>query len=924
MGSPFIRGMVVFALCAAAQAQDAITFGSIAGVIRDPAGGAVSGAQVSARRRETNQMSSVLTGREGRYRLPYLKAGEYELAISMPGFAQSRKSVSLSAGSAFVMDVTLQLAGEQSTVTVSGESALVETARTQVSATVTQREVQSLPLNGRNFLDLALLVPGVSPTNTGSNQQFAETSGVPGQGISVGSQRNFSNSFLVDGLSANDDAAGLSGVSLGLDTVQEFQVVTSGGQAELGRALGGYVNVITRSGGNAVHGDLYGYFRNQRLNAANPLSNAKLPSTQSQYGASFGGPLRRDRTFYFGNFEQRLLNQSGLVTISPENAAAINTRLDAVSYPGARVTTGLYPNPVHHANALGKLDHQFGTRDQVNVRYSLWDANSRNSRGAGALNAPSASAWLDNRDQTIAFGNVATLSARTVNETRGQYTRSVLAAPPSDPTGPAVTVSGVGIFGTLSGSPVGRRNGLYEVADNYSQQRGAHALRAGLDFLYNDLTIDYPRSVRGAYTFSSMANFLTGVYNNSGFTQTFGNRIVALRNPNLGMYLQDEWKVGRKLTFNAGVRYDLQGLKTIATDTDNVSPRLGFAWSPFERRSTVVRGGAGLFYDRVPLRALANALLSAENTTTLGRGSQVSLTLSPAQSGAPVFPLVMDVPPSGLPANVSTMNRRLQNAYAVQANLEIEHQIGERTTVSAGYQHLRGVHLLLALNRNAPTCVASGGNNGCRPDASIGNNSQYSSLADSRYDGLHVSLVQRAAKWASYRVSYTFSKALDNVGEFFFSAPIDNGNIWRDYGRSDDDQRHRVVVNGVARARGFQLSGMLQYYSALPMNIVTGATTLQGTAARPVVNGDYIGRNSGAGNDFFSVGTRVTREFRFNERVKVEAIGEAFNALNHRNNLTRNSTFGPGLYPMQAAASFNQVTAVQDSRSMQVALRVKF
>jgi len=134
----------------------------------------------------------------------------------------------------------------------------------------------------------------------------------------------------------------------------------------------------------------------------------------------------------------------------------------------------------------------------------------------------------------------------------------------------------------------------------------------------------------------------------------------------------------------------------------------------------------------------------------------------------------------------------------------------------------------------------------------------------------------------------------------------------------------QVVVNGVARARGFQLSGMLQYYSALPMNIVTGATTLQGTAARPSVNGDFIGRNSGVGNDFFGVGTRVTREFRFGERVKVEAIGEAFNALNHRNNLTRNSTFGAGLYPVQPSASFNQVTAVQDPRSLQLALRVKF
>ena len=214
--------------------------------------------------------------------------------------------------------------------------------------------MRSLPLNGRNFLDLALLVPGVSPTNTASNQLFAETSAVPGQGISVGSQRNFSNNFIVDGLSANDDAAGLSGIFYGLDVVQEFQVVTSGGQAELGRALGGYINMVTKSGTNALHGDLYGYFRNQRFNAANPLSNTKLPSTQAQYGASLGGPVIRDRTFYFANFEQRALNQSGLITIAPANVAAINARLAAAGYQGAQIATGLYPNPVHNTNFLGK------------------------------------------------------------------------------------------------------------------------------------------------------------------------------------------------------------------------------------------------------------------------------------------------------------------------------------------------------------------------------------------------------------------------------------------------------------------------------------------------------------------------------------------------------------------------------------------
>jgi hypothetical protein len=228
------------------------------------------------------------------------------------------------------------------------------------------------------------------------------------------------------------------------------------------------------------------------------------------------------------------------------------------------------------------------------------------------------------------------------------------------------------------------------------------------------------------------------------------------------------------------------------------------------------------------------------------------------------------------------------------------------------------------VNRNAPTCAASGANNGCRPLASFGNNSQYSSLADSHYDGLHVSLVQRPTRWASYRVSYTWSRAMDNVGEFFFSAPIDNSNIWRDYGRSDDDQRHRVAFDGAMHSHGFQLSGMLQYYSALPLNITTGATTIQGTAARPIVNGDFIGRNVGVGSDFFNLSTRLSRTFALSEHCRLEALAEAFNALNHRNNLAKNGTFGTGAYPMAPAPAFGQVTAVNDPRSVQLALRLKF
>jgi hypothetical protein len=584
------------------------------------------------------------------------------------------------------------------------------------------------------------------------------------------------------------------------------------------------------------------------------------------------------------------------------------------------------------------VDHQFNGKDQFSIRYSLYDVTSSNSRGAGGLNAPSASAGLDNLDQSVAFSNTFTVSPRVVNETRAQFAHGDLVALPSDPVGPAVSIAGVASFGTLSGSPRGRLNRMFQVVDNVSVQAGAHALRAGVDIVHNADTITFPRSLRGAYTFSSLANFLAGVYNNAGFTQTFGDTMVSQTSTNAGVYVQDEWNATSGLTLNVGLRYDLQSLETIETDRNNLSPRVGFAWSPLDSRNTIVRGSAGLFFDRVPLRAVANALLSAGNTKDLQNLRQINVSLSPTQAGAPVFPDVLTaVAPSVTLPNLTTMDRRLQNAYSRQASIEIERQLGHHATYSVGYQFVRGLNLIMSVNQNVPACVAAGSNNGCRPNGTYANDSQYSSTGESNYHGLHLSFVQRPARWGHYRVSYTYSKSMNNVGENFFSGPIDPLDLSKDWGRSDDDQRHRLVVSGALNTsmapassawqsltHGFQLSALLQSYSALPFNITSGVTTVQGTAGRPTLNGAFIPRNAGVGNDFLTTSLRLSRSFRVGQGIRLEGSAEAFNLTNRRNNLTRNANFGTGAYPASPLPTFNQITAVGDPRSFQFALRVKF
>lgn len=929
---------LVLATAVVASGQESINHASVSGRVIDAQGAVVPGATVTAVQVETSVTASAVTDGGGRFRFSYLRVGSYEVTVALTGFASATRRLSLSVGSAFELPFVLTPEGVVDTVTVTADAPVLESARSQIATTVAVTEVQNLPLNGRNFLDIALLAPGVAPPNINSTQLFAETSAVQGVGLSVGSQRNLSNSFIVDGLSANDDAAGLSGLPYGVDAIEQFQVVTSGGQAELGRALGGYVNVVTRSGTNQVRGTAYGFFRDDALNAPNALSGTTLPMSQQQYGASVGGPIRRGRTFYFANAEQRRLAQSGFATISAATVATVNTRLAALGYPGQTIATGIYDTPIDSLHLLGKIDHSFTGRDQLSVRYSLYDVASENSRGAGGLSAPSASAGIDNRDQALSVSNTLTLGARTVNETRAQFTYSDLEALPTDPLGPAVNIAGAASFGTFPSSPQGRLNTMLQVVNTVAQQRGAHALRAGVDLVYNDGTITFPRAVRGSYAFSSLANFLAGTYNNAGFTQTFGDTVVKQGSTSLGLYAQDEWSATPRLTLNLGLRYDLQYLETIATDTNNVSPRAGFAWTPFDSRDLVVRGSAGLYFDRVPLRALANALLSADNTTDLTKLRQRNIALTPGQARAPVFPGILPAPvPSVTLFSLTTMQRDLQNAYSRQASLEVERQFGAFGTASAGYSYLRGRNLLMSINQNVPSCVAAGINNGCRPIGDYANNSQYRSAGESTYHALLVSFARRPGSWGYYRASYTLSKAENNVGEFFFSGPIDPFNLDQDWSRADNDRRHTFVVSAGINSpmtpaatlwqhltHGFQISTLLQAYSAAPFNITSGLTTVQGTAGRPVVNGEFIARNSGMGDEFFSAGLRASRVFRLADTVTVEAVAEVFNLTNAVNEIARNANFGAGAYPTTSSATYNQVTAVGDPRAWQLALRLRF
>ena len=918
---------LIFLFSGLVFAQQNVTSATLSGNIHDASGAVVSGANVIATNLETNQRSTTTSDDEGHYRFPYLRTRSYELSIEANGFAALTKQLSLTIGQSLDMPVRLEVAGLSAQVDVgSTDAPMIETVRTQITETIRPREINELPLNGRNYLDLALLVPAVAPTNTGSNQRFAETSAVPGQGISIAGQRNLYNSFIVDGVSANDDAADLTGTYYSEEVIDQFQVVTSGGIAEFGRASGGVVNILTRSGTNDWRGGLYGFIRNQRFDARNPLAPAKDPLTQGQYGGTIAGPLRRDRTFFFTNFEQTRRNYSAVLTIAPGAVNTINNRLRAVNYPGPLINTGIVPASFDTTNFFGRIDHKLNDRNDLSGRYSLYHINAVNSRTAGGLNAVSRGTGLKDTDQTVQVSNVTILSTRTLNEARFQYTNSRLDAPVNDEIGPAVNIAGVASFGTATFSPLARDINLFEAVDNVSTQRGDHSLKAGGSFLYNRVNIVFPGALQGVYTFSSLNNFLSGNY--VSYQQAFGAPSQLQSNPNFGVFVQDEWRVRPYLTINAGLRYDLQFLpEPIRTDTNNIAPRLGIVYAPGDRK-TVVRASYGIYYDRIPLRATSNALQRDGSKYIIAQ-------LSPSQPGAPVFPNVLAVQPLTLPTrpNITRIDPNIETSYSQQGNFQIERELPWNTVASIGYLHLRARHLILSRNVNVPRFPASAGiPNLGRPDPNWGNIARFESSGNSSYDGMVISLNQRATSWSSLRVSYTLSKTIDDAGNFFFSSVQDNFNIRDDRGLSDNDQRHRLVISGSLEVpehtkpaglqrifSGFQFGYIFTCASRLPFNVLLGSDRNFDTNNNDRPLG--VGRNTGRGFDFASLDLRLSRRFHVTERVDLQLIAEGFNVLNRANFGIPNNTIGSGPTPLP---TFAQPTAAFDPRQFQFGMKVTF
>jgi hypothetical protein len=878
LASPFLPSAV---------AQSRATSADLTGVVRDQSQAVVPGARVTVTNLDTNLERVSLSGPDGRFAIPAVPTGAYRLRVECPGFATFvAERVELSLGSSASLDIVLQVAGVGQSVVVTGESTTVDLQRSVISNVVSQRQISDLPINGRNFISFSLITPGVIADRM-PLQGVTATSG-----LSFAGHRARSNNITVDGLDNNDETVGGVRATLSQEAVQEFQVLTGSYSAEFGKAAGGVVNIVTKSGTNVMAGTVFSYVRAAALNAkerfekldpsGQPLDQPKAPYRQAQFGGIVGGPIKKDRTFFFGSFERLAATANNFVNIDDTTIVTVpgqsaGTAADILRRAGFPIQTGHVPYDVRSNQFVFKLDHNIRPTQTLMLRYNYAEGYNGNAETWGGLIAESRGAALANRDHVFAASATAILSPHLVNELRLQVAgrkQRLLGLDPGcsgpcdqlDEGGPTIEVSSVANAGRNRTTPQLRENVRYQVLDTVSYEAGGHLWKAGLDVN----VVDHPHSslplhVGGRYIFASLpaipgllpapisaiqavALGLPGAY-----VQGFGNPDTSYSTRDVSVFVQDQWRVSPTLTVQAGARYQRQfwqaqtyttigyGSYGIPPDRDNVAPRLGFVWNPGGDSRLSLHGAYGMYYDNIISAgvAVANVVNGAPDglrTLVMRLPQSVAAWNAPerrlAESAAGTFPsLTIAIDPN------------LKTSYSRQLSVGLDRRFGAQTTVSVNVCYGRGFNQLGTIDYN-PLVPSLGP--GRRPedvDGRAGTSTsilQYTSYGDTWYRGLMVAVRRRFADRYQFLASYVLSKAEDNSSDFQSAFIPQNNGRGRDpndptglpigfdpaseRGASLQDQRHRFVFSGSYEAPGrIRTAGIVMIGSGVPFNILAGA-----------------------------------------------------------------------------------------------------
>jgi Carboxypeptidase regulatory-like domain/TonB dependent receptor len=956
--TPYITGLFVllFSLTltsAAVFAQSQATTGDIEGRVLDPQGAVIPGVTVTATNQATGFEKSATTDEDGNYRIILLPPGSYSLKTSAPtGFqSASYSNVQVTVGGKTTFEIPLVLAGAQMvTVDVSTETPVVETTRTSVSTTINERAIQNLPVNGRNYLDFATLTPGVirDPTRQGD--------------LSVGGQKGTLNNLQVDGVDNNNtffgQAFGRTGVrppyQFSEESVQEFQVNQNGFSAEFGRAGGAVINVVTKSGTNDFHGGLFEYFRDESLNAnptANKTSqaqrgvpNKRTPQQINQFGGRLGGPIVKNRAFFFFTYDGQRQDLSN--PIDAPNLTSAPAPVQTILVP--KIVT--YPIGRDQDVFMGKGDIRLNGSNQLSLRFNRQNFTGINNESTGAQSVLEHTGSSLATTTTFSGTLASTLSQKLVNEFRFQLARD---AEPGEANSadPEARIGTVVAGTTTTFLNIGRNNfsprettiRRAQVVDNVLYVTGRHNIKTGFDFNFDRILNFFPGFFNGQYTF----NNYTAFQNNqpSAYQQAFAGAGTtgATTNPDLNdyaFYVQDDWKVTPRWTLNAGIRYDLQTLaappvrnpdpqllnagldtSTQPSDTNNFAPRFGFSYA-FDDK-TVLRGGYGIFYSRT-----TGIMLGTAHSQNAINVINVSLTQAQLTAAGLVYPNILSAPPTGavpVRPSIFLFAEDYAQPYVQQGRLGFERELWKNMSLSATYLFFKGVHLSRTrdINLPAPTLVTftdpTTGQTfqvprfvNARPLSNYVRVNLFESTGNSEYNALAFQLQRRFAKGWQFLATYTFSKTKDDRPDQTAVVPGNAGddakivfnqlNIHDDYGTADVDIPHRFVFSSVREFGRFRksnnwfiqallsdwtFSSITQINSGVPYTATVGAD-LNNDGNRFNDRAPGTVRNQFRTRAFWQSDMRITRSFRFGETMRLRLIGEGFNLTNRTNVLAPN------------------------------------
>jgi hypothetical protein len=922
--------------------QNSPTTGALTGTVKDTSGAVVPGAFVSVRSLTTNQTRSVSSGDAGTYSFPALPVGDYELRTELRGFAPYvNPSVTVALGRAAVLDITLSPEGVTADIGVTAQPPALDPTTTAATTTIDPERIEELPVNSRNYLEFTLLAPGVAPSNTQSNGgvQTQAASPLADSGFTFGGLRPRSNLIAIDGLDNTDETTGAARVALSPEIVREFQIVHNGISAESGGAAGGAINVVTRTGSNNFHGDAFLFGQNEAFNASDPIA-AKAGVGRPlfhryQPGVALGGPVRLDRLFFYVAGEQ----EHSLADSASDIAGSVRNRVNAAlvsgfapNLPVRSVQTGRFRIGSDETEAAGKLTYLAGSHT-LNSRFAFTNLRSRSDAfNTEEFNDLSSRGSSYTKDYQLIGSDLMVLSPSSINEFRFQASSRKAVSNAGDRLGPEVDIVGVARFGRPYEADTSRRENRVQLLDDWTLERGHHEIKSGIAFNHIGLRSQMQDGFGGLFVFRTVDDFVAG--RPADGRQAFGSARTGLGVTSFGAFIQDRYQPVRELTLNFGVRYDVERLpQSFRTRYDNVSPRIGLAWNP--SKAWVFRGGAGFYFDRIPLAFMNRAIQKDGVHAYEQAADDTSATNIFFSTGGRVASAIATIAPSIFRADPAFVT-----PYSTQANLSVERLVSKDVTARADYLFTRGTHLLRTRNINLlPPLAQPNGRAQFGPerlDSSFDAIDQLETSAASTYHGLTLSLNKRLSDEFELMASYTFSKTIDDASDFD-EQPQNPYNLHAEHGLSRQDLRNRFVVNSLFDLpigedeydRGksqapetlidkvfghIEAAPIFTFSSGRPLNVLTGTDEERSRgypfASRPV----GFGRNTLQTPRFVNIDVRIVKYIPYGEQRRLDFTAEAFDLLNHPNIVAINAFYGSGFAPLSSFGTVSNLAAPRQIR----------